>query len=168
MSLSPAEAGKHVGLTKQSIIKAIRSGRISAVKDAKGEWQIEPVELFRVWPAITQDTGKVALQGDAGIPSVDGEVVALLKAQLDDLRADRDHWREAAGHQMMMAEKERAERAALSEKLLLTDQRQLSEWVPDTPATTSTSIDTGDPIIGPSLGFWSRLFGRPTKEEHHG
>lgn len=60
MSLSPADAGKHVGLTKQSVMKAIRSGRLSATRDAKGEWQIEPVELFRVWPAVNQDTGKVA------------------------------------------------------------------------------------------------------------
>lgn len=144
MSLSPAEAGKHVGLTKQSIVKAIRSGRISAAKDAKGEWRIEPVELFRVWPAINQDTGKVAPQVDAGTPPVDGEVVALLKTQLEDLRADRDHWRKAA-------EAERAERLALSEKLLLTDQRPASERSPDAPEAVPPS---------PPKGFWSRLFGR--------
>ncbi len=144
MSLSPAEAGKHVGLTKQSIVKAIRSGRISAIKDDKGEWRIEPVELFRVWPPVNQDTGKVAPQVDAGIPPVDGEVVALLKAQLDDLRADRDHWRKAA-------EAERAERLALSEKLLLTDQRPASERSPDAPEAVPPS---------PPKGFWSRLFGR--------
>ena len=148
MSLSPAEAGRHVGLTKQSIVKAIRSGRISAVKDTKGEWRIEPVELFRVWPAVNQDTGKVTPQVDAvthpAAPPVDGEVVALLKAQLDDLRLDRDHWRKAA-------EAERAERLALSEKLLLTDQRPASERSPDAPEAVPPS---------PPKGFWSRLFGR--------
>lgn len=148
MSLSPAEAGRHVGLTKQSIVKAIRSGRISASKDAKGEWRIEPVELFRVWPAVNQDMGKVAPQVDAVThpvaPPVDGEVVALLKAQLDDLRADRDHWRKAA-------EAERAERLALSEKLLLTDQRPASERSPDASEAIPPS---------PTRGFWSRLFGR--------
>ncbi|WP_217996037.1 helix-turn-helix domain-containing protein, partial [Sphingomonas paucimobilis] len=66
MSLSPAEAAKHVGLTKQSVIKAIRSGRLSAIKDASGGWLIEPVELFRVWPAVNQDRGKVTPQVDAG------------------------------------------------------------------------------------------------------
>ncbi|VVT32743.1 conserved hypothetical protein [Sphingomonas aurantiaca] len=148
MSLSPAEAGRHVGLTKQSIVKAIRSGRISAVKDAKGEWRIEPVELFRVWPAVNQDTGKVIPQVDVVThpvgPPVDGEVVALLKAQLDDLRADRDHWRKAA-------EAERAERLALSEKLLLTDQRPLSEREPDPAATDAPA---------PPSGWWARLFRR--------
>ena len=148
MSLSPAEAGRHVGLTKQSIVKAIRSGRISAVKGTKGEWRIEPVELFRVWPAVNQDTGKVTPQVDAVThpvaPPVDGEVVALLKAQLDDLRLDRDHWRKAA-------EAERAERLALSEKLLLTDQRPASERSPDAPEAVPPS---------PPKGFWSRLFGR--------
>ena len=148
MSLSPAEAAKHVGLTKQSVVKAIRSGRISAAKDAKGEWRIEPVELFRVWPAVNQDTGKVAPQVDAVThpvtPPVDGEVVALLKAQLDDLRADRDHWRKAA-------ESERTERLALSEKLMLTDQRPLSERELGAAATDAPA---------PANRWWARLFGR--------
>lgn len=144
MSLSPTDAGKHVGLTKQSIIKAIRSGRLSATKDAKGGWQIEPVELFRVWSAVNQDTGKVVPQVDAGISSDDGEIINLLKAQLDDLRADRDHWRKAA-------EAERMERVALSEKLLLTDQRPPSERLPDTPATE---------LPEPPKGLWARLLGR--------
>lgn len=143
VSLSPAEAAKHVGLTKQSIIKAIRSGRVSAVKDAKGEWRIEPVELFRVWPAINHDTGKVAPQVDAVTHSENSEIIALLKAQLEDLRADRDHWR-------VTAEAERTERGILAERLLLTDQRAAS----DEPLR-------GAAAHAPSGGIWARLFRRP-------
>lgn len=160
MSLSPTEAGKHVGLTKQSIIKAIRSGRLSANKSAKGEWQIEPVELFRVWSAVNQDTGKVAPEVDAGIPHDDVEVVALLKTQLADLRADRDHWRQAAEHQMTVAEQERTERLALTERLLLTDQRSSPDRVTETPSTSSIHVDTGDNAEEVPRSFWSRLFGR--------
>jgi hypothetical protein len=160
MSLSPAAAGKHVGLTKQSVMKAIRSGRLSATRDAKGEWQIEPVELFRVWPAVNQDTGKVAPEVHAGNPPGGDDIVAILKAQLDDIRADRDHWREAAERQMAVADQERAERVALSERLLLTDQRPAPERVPETPAPTPTDIDPGEYVAEASRSLWSRLLGR--------
>ena len=148
MSLSPAEAAKHVGLTKQSIIKGIRSGRVSAIKDSKGEWQIEPVELFRVWPAVNQDTGKVAPRVDAGIHLVDGDLVAslkgqidLLKAQLDDVRADREDVRADRNHWRQIAERG-----------LLTDQRPASEQGLDVPMPES--------VPDAPISFWSRLFGR--------
>lgn len=158
MSLSPAEAAKHVGLTKQSVIKAIRSGRLSAIKEANGGWSIEPVELFRVWPAVNQDRGKVTPQVDAGLPPENNEVVAVLKeqiellrSQLDDVRVDRNHWRQIA------------------ERSLLTDQRPASEQVQqDTPQ--SAEIAPVAETISPAQpqsdgGFWSRLFGRPSKDE---
>jgi hypothetical protein len=161
MSLSPAEAAKHVGLTKQSVIKAIRSGRLSAVKDASGGWSIEPIELFRVWPAVNQDRGKVTPQVDAGLPPENNEVVAalkgqieLLRSQLDDVRVDRNHWRQIA------------------ERSLLTDQRSTSERVQqDTPqlAETAPAAEQTPPALPQAdSGFWSRLFGRTSKDERHG
>ena len=52
MSLSAKEAATQVGMTKQGIIKAIRTGKISAEKDVHGEWQVHPVELFRVYQPV--------------------------------------------------------------------------------------------------------------------
>ena len=66
------------------------------------------------------------------------------KPKLDDLRADRDHWRKAA-------ESERTERLALSEKLMLTDQRPLSERELGAAATDAPA---------PANRWWARLFGR--------
>jgi hypothetical protein len=160
MSLSPAEAAKHVGLTKQSVIKAIRSGRLSAVKDANGGWSIEPVELFRVWPAVNQDRGKVTPQVDTGLPPENNEVVAalkgqieLLRSQLDDVRVDRNHWRQIA------------------ERSLLTDQRPTLERVQqDTPHSAEIALAVEPTPPAPSQsdgGFWSRLFGRTSKDERH-
>ena len=47
------QAAEAVGRGKPAILKAIKSGRISAQKDVFGQWQIEPVELHRVYPAVT-------------------------------------------------------------------------------------------------------------------
>lgn len=102
----------------------------------------------------------VTPQVDAGIPHEDGEVVALLKTQLADLRADRDHWRQAAEHQMTVAEQERAERLALTERLLLTDQRPSPDQATETPSTDPLHVNTGDYAEEAPRSFWSRLFGR--------
>jgi hypothetical protein len=42
---------------KSAIFKAIKNGRISASKDDKGQWMIDPAELFRVYaPAEKKET----------------------------------------------------------------------------------------------------------------
>jgi len=48
--LTLAEAAKQTGLTKPAIFKSIQKGRVSASKDEKGQWIIDPAELFRVYP----------------------------------------------------------------------------------------------------------------------
>ena len=45
------EAAKATGKSKATISKAIKNGRISAIKDEVGTFQIDPSELHRVYPA---------------------------------------------------------------------------------------------------------------------
>ena len=53
------EASKLVGKTKQTLAKAVKSGKISASKDVNGVFKIDPSELFRVYPATIVPTDKV-------------------------------------------------------------------------------------------------------------
>jgi hypothetical protein len=53
MSVSAKEAAELVGMSKQGIIRACRAGKISAQKNVQGEWEIEPVELFRVYQPVS-------------------------------------------------------------------------------------------------------------------
>jgi hypothetical protein len=98
--LSARQAGEHVGLSKQAILKAIHKGTLSAVKDEAGEWRIEPAELFRVYPPpATADDNQSATAETAGLQreiAFRDDKIALLEAQLADLREDRDRWREQA------------------------------------------------------------------------
>jgi hypothetical protein len=61
MSYSLAAATAATGLNKTSILRAIKSGKISGIKDALGRWWIEPAELHRVpkpgiaHPRLVQD-----------------------------------------------------------------------------------------------------------------
>lgn len=88
MSLSLKEAAELVGMSKPGILKAIRTGKISAEKDVHGEWRVEVVELTRVYPAVNKterkpvDTSlRSSLRGDTPSLRVENE---QLKQRLMD------------------------------------------------------------------------------------
>jgi hypothetical protein len=103
-SLSQAAAA--AGVSKSTILRAIRSHRISAGKTDTGDWQIDPAELHRVFPPAERIADQAAERGATPVEQagtaleaqITGlrEVAELLRRQLDDVRTDRDAWREQA------------------------------------------------------------------------
>lgn len=94
------EAAKVSTVTKSAISKAIKSGRMSAVKDDKGCYQIDPAELYRVFPVDTgnsrksvesaqQETGKETSNLQATVEHL-RELLAEIKGERDDLRQRLD------------------------------------------------------------------------------
>jgi len=57
MGYTLGQAAKAVGMSKTSILRSIKTGRISAGRDEFGQWAIEPCELHRVYPPLADDTG---------------------------------------------------------------------------------------------------------------
>ena len=107
MSYTLAEAATAVGMNKTSILRAIKSGRISGTRDELGQWHVEPVELHRVFPPVaeqrctTDATQRTAAPDDAVWLAEANARTALqrladLKAMLDEMRTERDAWRDQA------------------------------------------------------------------------
>ena len=65
MQYTAGQAAKAVGKNIATITRAIKSGKISASKDDAGSWRIDPAELHRVFPAVTQDLRNPKMQRDA-------------------------------------------------------------------------------------------------------
>jgi hypothetical protein len=96
-SLSTAAAA--CGVNKSTILRAIKNGKISAAKDENGQWQIQPVELHRTYPPYTEGRTEAPQDATAVLEAqLTGlkEVADLLRTQLEDVREDRDRWREQA------------------------------------------------------------------------
>jgi uncharacterized membrane protein YccC len=92
MSYTLAEAAAACGINRSTVLRALKSGRISGTRDEAGTWHVEPVELHRHFapraaPEAVPQLAQPNAQADA--------MVALLREQIADLRSDRDHWREA-------------------------------------------------------------------------
>src|SRR3546814_11245483 len=96
MGITLREASEKVGVTRQTLMKAIKTGRVSGQKSDNGEWRIEPVELFRVWPPVNEV--QQPLQPDITGSETTGLQAEnrLLREQVAELREERNAWREQA------------------------------------------------------------------------
>jgi excisionase family DNA binding protein len=99
--LTLGQAAKETGISKPTISKAIKKGRLSATQTAQGEYQIDPAELFRVYP-LASKLPVTPLHGKPPIytKNLQRELEILreertrereqLEATIADLRADRE------------------------------------------------------------------------------
>src|SRR5215217_4241560 len=106
--LTLAEAAQETGLTKPAIFKSIKNGKISASKDARGQWMIDPAELFRVYaPASKKETAEpqtahlsllLKLKEIEAKLDVTDQRLRDKDQEINDLKVQRDHWRTQAEH----------------------------------------------------------------------
>jgi hypothetical protein len=97
MPYSLAQAAQACGVNRSTILRAIKSGRISGTKNEFGEWTLEPAEVHRVYLPVVRP-GDVP--GDATtkldiLSDLEAEIVAL-KTLLAEVRQDRDRWHDVA------------------------------------------------------------------------
>lgn len=99
VTLTLGQSAKEVGVSKATLSKAVKSGRLSYVAKSPAGYEIDPAELFRVFPPKPSEpveaerfaTPPVTVSSEA-----DQREIHLLREQLDEIRSDRDAWREQA------------------------------------------------------------------------
>ncbi len=153
------EAAKATGKQKSTILDSIRKGRISAQKNDFGQWQIDPAELHRLYPPVSQnvqsETDIVQNERDKTIATpykieLLQEKIRFLERELNrferteaDLKEDRDDLRRRLDHSEQARDKALADLTRLT--LMLTDQREKKESSPTSGKQKK--------------GFWRRLLG---------
>jgi excisionase family DNA binding protein len=117
-TLSLREAAEQTGVSKSTIFRAIKAGRMSAPRNDDGEFQIDPAELFRVYPPKPVQAVNLRLDRDVpaqagthaeGRDASDPEKVELrvrnatleaevkgLREMAEELRRARDKWESQA------------------------------------------------------------------------
>jgi hypothetical protein len=108
MTYTLGTAARATGLSKSTIHRAIKAGRVSAGRSDTGEYAIDPAELHRAFPPVQDATrsGNDSVTQDATERQVallharlEAEVAAslqvntLLSEQLHEARIDRARWR---------------------------------------------------------------------------
>lgn len=119
------QAAEATGKSKPTILRAIQSHKISATRDELTQgWLIEPAELHRVYPPITDETvrnGQMTHDVTAGTTVSIRELQAKLDAATSRL-ADKDEVIDDLRRRLDASDEERRKTQAQLTSLL-TDQR---------------------------------------------
>jgi len=108
---SLSQAAKRAGVSKATVHRAIKSGKLSASRQDDGSFHIDPAELARVYPdslkpVETSQGSSVETTRNGGNTQRNAVLEAeltgarallqFLETQAEDLRRDRDGWRQQA------------------------------------------------------------------------
>lgn len=117
MKLTMGQAAKQASVSKTTLSRAIKSGKISSEKLSNGSYLIDPAELFRVFPPnsnanqslVRSSSYSVTPDETAVTPSIALELVRFetenaalkheikwLSEQVSDLKEQRDDWKKQA------------------------------------------------------------------------
>jgi hypothetical protein len=164
MSYTLTEAAAATGKVRSTIFKACKSGKISYTTDEHDEIRIDPAELHRVYPPISQNVdgnvenatretignsnGNNLLQQEiqflreklTGLERLKDDERRDLIGRIEDLRHDRDDLRGERDRLLKVIEEQ------AGSFRVLTDQR---------PGTEAPAYDRHRP--GEGRGFWARL-----------
>lgn len=120
MTMTLNEAAKSCHKAKGTVLKAIKEGRLSAPKDDKGRYRIDPSELHRVFPLTTTDQSKKPEL----TPIADHEnriEIERLRAELKAAQTLTENMAETVADLRDRLDREGEERRQLT--AMLTDQR---------------------------------------------
>jgi len=130
--LSPNEASKHFSASKTTILRDIKEGRLSASRNERGHYKIDPSELARVYGGGASGAHRGSNHGAAQFePNGAGGAtetvpkLALVEQERDaaqNLASEREKVIADLRHRLDKSEQERSE-AQTKLTALLTDQR---------------------------------------------
>jgi len=114
--LTLSKAAQEVGLSKTALFNAVKSGKVSATKNERGQYLIDPAELFRVYEPVNRVNVNMNAHSEQKLTTderiLTGEI-ELLKQLLEQVKDERDYLRR-------QLENEAVERRKLT--LMLTHQ----------------------------------------------
>jgi len=154
--LTLGQAAKETGLSKPSISKAIKTGRLSAVKTENGEYQIDPVELFRVYPVTSKPKADTLQKETLGLPNGLQAALDAMRELLGQVEGERDDLRRRL-------DEEAADRRASAEEvrrltLLITHQPKPESAIKPPAVSPWLWVALVVAIIGAAVAY-ARLFG---------
>ena len=115
--LTAKQAAELTGNTKPAIIKAIKSGRLSANKNERGEWRIDKAELLRVYPDDENQKRKV----NGSLPIETSGLQAEIEILKEERERERRQLEQTIEDLRRRLDAESEERRRLT--MMITDQR---------------------------------------------
>ena len=139
MKYTLGKAAEATGKSKTTIHRAINSGKLSAVRNEQGEYEIDPLELLRVYDIVTPEPQK-RNEMERSVTPVMVDEAAVLRAEIEGLKQQLALLKDERDDLRRRLDEDSAERRRLT--LLLTDPTHKPASAPE-----------------PHPSFLKRLFG---------
>jgi excisionase family DNA binding protein len=110
-------AAKATGVSKSTVYRAVKSGKLSASRNIDGEYEIDPAELHRVYEPVSERAEIDDMKRDAtASDTADDTMLAFMREQVIAAQAIADEYKQDA-------EQARAGQADITAELLNTKAR---------------------------------------------
>lgn len=138
--LTLSQAAKAAKKSKSTLHEAIHSGRLSAVRNDKNQWQVDQDELFRIYPKNELKTNNKS----ESFPSRTNDTIAVLQQQIESLE-----------QRLIDVKNERDDlRCRLNEEV--EERRKLTAWM-------TKAIDNQDSSLSMIFGLTTLQYSNFTK-----
>jgi len=126
-ALTLSQAAKACNKSKSTLLEAIRNGRLSAKRDDKNQWCIEPSELFRVYPTEQKDRSSTGSENRDRTPQEQDRtrIAGLLVREVRLLEREREVLMDTIADLRHRLDRETTERQRLT--LMLEHQKDKAE-----------------------------------------
>ena len=157
--LSLKQAAEFAGVTKPTVLKHIKAGRVSAQKDTEGRWWFDVAELVRVYGEPETGNGFKTVSGNTPVTNWNHlsfqQETAVQQLLLDELRQQLEE-------QKAERERERDEMRRLLEREQDRHERERGELIALLREKEATiKLLTPQLTLNPPTRrhWWARLFG---------
>jgi excisionase family DNA binding protein len=123
-TLRLSEAAEQVGVSKSTLFRAIRAGRLSATRTHDGLFLIDAAELFRVYPAKGQPVAETRIEERAVVHHATVDQLVEMRVRNAELEAQTKALREMLDEARKHGEAWRAQ----AERLALAPPQRRSWW----------------------------------------
>lgn len=155
-ALTLNQAAKAAKKAKSTLLDAINSGRLSAIRNDLQQWQIEPSELFRVYPSERFETEQKNRDRPQKEPAQEpSETTVLLQKEREERERERQQMQATIEDLRRRLDQSETERRDTQGKLtaLLTYQPEPRMEIPQPiQPMPKTPPEKGE--------LWKKLFGR--------
>lgn len=157
MKYTLGTASAATGKSKSTILRAIKSRKISAIQDENGSWQIDPAELFRCFDPVPESEQEARSMAHHATPIGTGETAALWeKINGLEARLEREQKLNAElSRRLDLAETDRQRQQQAQEKAFA-DLAALTLRITHQPPPTKPEAETAPE----KSGLMQKLFGR--------
>ncbi len=124
--LTMGQAAKEAGISKATLSRAIKSGKVSATKNTRNGWDIDPAELFRVYPRNTSNSSSNGSMKQTVTPVETPPGTDVLQAEIDGLKAQLELMKESVAD--LKEQREGWQKQAEAQQRLLADHRPKRGW----------------------------------------